>query len=125
MNRDDLLFMIREVYIGNGLFQCPSGTILPVFLASPDRIDTQGPYSRDNVRILSRALNMLRKTAKTDKHTFAWLQQARAADQDILAEIAAGCTEADLAGTELDRTADGEDDEDMADDDESDDTSNE
>lgn len=61
--------MGSKLYAGNGFYQDPSGALLPLTVASLDRIDCSRPYDTDNVRLLYLGLNLLRNDGLDDEAT--------------------------------------------------------
>lgn len=57
---------VMEVALGGGLYRDPSGAALPLKYASSDRIDSNGDYTADNIRVILFGLNGLKSNFKDD-----------------------------------------------------------
>lgn len=70
-----LVQVVKKFMITETMYRDPSGSELPLAVASLDRIDPRKIYTEDNVRPLLTGLNLLRAQCVNDASIIAYLQQ--------------------------------------------------
>ena len=69
----DLVDLASLAWCGHGEYLDPSGSKLPLWMASADRIDHSIGYTKDNVRLILLGANLLRGDTPTDESFAAHL----------------------------------------------------
>lgn len=72
--KEDLVEMLKEVYVSPGRYLDPTGVVLPITLAEVDKLDPSKGYQRSNIRALLGGLNWLKSTSNHDHGLETWLQ---------------------------------------------------
>lgn len=86
LSLSSLIALVREVYVRNGCHQNP------LSLSSVDRVDPQGPYSKDNCRLLCIGLDGLRGNARNDAilHSYIGTLREQLSVQELPSEALPG-----------------------------------
>lgn len=71
---DDVIALFLSRRVGEGLFLGHDGAILPMPLASFDRIDNDRGYVNGNIRLILLAFNVGRRRSNHDESTISWHQ---------------------------------------------------
>lgn len=73
----DIESLVRQVYVGQGRAQDPSGAILPLVCFGIERLDSAQGYEPGNVRVLENGQNRLKNSDPSHRRLIAWLSGAR------------------------------------------------
>ncbi len=84
----ELCRLVKSRWAGNGKFMDPSGLKLPLLLADVDRINSNGPYSFDNCRLMYAAFNTLKGEDSDDGRVNQYLEQLRSQASFIKDKVA-------------------------------------